>query len=48
MGNCTTCQHPLVSGEIEYPFGHTGEPDAGHILLCCSKPKGDSDLTIDA
>ena len=48
MGNCTSCQHPLISGEIEYPFGHTGEPDPGHILLCCSKPKGDSDLIIDA
>ena len=47
MGNCTSCQHPLVSGEIEYPFGHTGEPDVGHILLCCSKPKEGSDLIID-
>ena len=48
MGNCTACQQPLVSGEIEYPNGHTGEPEAGNILLCCSVPKDDIDLVIDA
>ena len=46
MGNCTACQQPLVSGEITYPDGHTGEPDAGHILLCCCVPK--TDVVIDA
>jgi ferredoxin len=48
MGNCTACQYPLVSGEVEYPNGHTGEPEAGHILLCCCQPKGDADVVIDA
>lgn len=48
MGNCTACQQPIISGEVEYPFGHTGEPDAGNQLLCCSQPKGDADVVIDA
>ena len=33
MGNCTACQHEVLSGEVEYPNGHTGEPDEGHQLL---------------
>lgn len=48
MGNCTACQYPVISGEVEYPNGHTGEPDAGNALLCCCEPKGDSDVVIDA
>lgn len=46
MGNCTACQQPLVSGEVDYPDSHSGEPDEGNILLCCSVPKGD--VVIDA
>lgn len=48
MGNCTACQQKIVSGEVEYPNGHTGEPEEGYALLCCCAPKGDSDLVIDA
>ena len=48
MGNCTACQQKIVSGEIEYPNGHTGEPEPSNILLCCSTPKDNSDLVIDA
>lgn len=48
MGNCTACQQKVVSGEVEYPNGHTGEPEEGNALLCCSQPKGDADLVIDA
>lgn len=48
MGNCTACQQPILSGEVEYPMDHTGEPDEGSELLCCCQPKGDSDLVIDA
>ena len=48
MGNCTACQQTIVSGEVEYPNGHTGEPDEGNALLCCCQPKGDADLVIDA
>ncbi|MCH8474754.1 MAG: 2Fe-2S iron-sulfur cluster binding domain-containing protein [Opitutales bacterium] len=46
MGNCTACQQPVVKGEVEYPNGHTGEPDEGNELLCCSVPK--DDIEIDA
>lgn len=46
MGNCTTCQQPLISGDIEYPEGHNGEPEEGNILLCSSVPK--TDVVIDA
>ncbi|WP_309395809.1 2Fe-2S iron-sulfur cluster-binding protein [Cerasicoccus maritimus] len=45
-GNCTMCQHKLVSGEVDYPFGHAADPDEGNILLCCSTPK--TDVVIDA
>lgn len=45
-GNCTMCQQPLVSGEVDYPEGHNGVPDEGNILLCCSQPTGD--VVIDA
>ncbi len=48
MGNCTACQQPVVAGEVEYPNGHTGEPEEGNELLCCSQPKGDAELVIDA
>ncbi|MEO0508512.1 MAG: 2Fe-2S iron-sulfur cluster-binding protein [Verrucomicrobiota bacterium] len=47
MGNCTACEQTIVSGEVEYPMGHTGEPDEGGALLCCCQPKEDSDVVID-
>lgn len=47
-GNCTACQQPLVSGEIEYPHGHNGVPDEGNVLICCSRPVDGGDLVIDA
>lgn len=46
MGNCTACQQPIISGELEYPHGHNGEPEEGNQLLCCSRPT--TDLVIDA
>ena len=48
MGNCTACQQPIVSGDVDYPNGHTGEPDEGCALLCCCQPKGDADVVISA
>jgi len=48
MGNCTACQQPIVSGEVDYPMGHGGDPEEGNALLCCSVPKGDADVVIDA
>lgn len=48
MGNCTACQQTIVTGEVEYPNGHTGEPETGNALLCCCQPKGEADLVISA
>lgn len=48
MGNCTACQQPVLSGEVEYPNGHAGEPDEGNALLCCCQPRGDNDVVVDA
>ncbi len=48
MGNCTACQQPIVSGQVEYPNGHTGEPDEGNALLCCCQPKDGEDIVVDA
>ena len=45
-GSCTSCQQTILSGEIEYPDGHDGEPDKGKVLICCSIPKGD--IVIEA
>lgn len=47
MGNCTACQQEVISGEVEYPNGHTGEPDEGNALLCCCVPKNGSNLEIN-
>lgn len=48
MGNCTACQQPILSGEVEYPNSHSAEPEEGTALLCCSIPKGNADVVIDA
>ncbi len=48
MGNCTACEQTILSGEVDYPNGHAGEPEAGNALLCCCQPKGDADVVIDA
>ena len=48
MGNCTSCMCEVLSGEVEYENGHTGEPDEGHALLCCCQPKGDANVVINA
>lgn len=48
MGNCTACEQVILSGEVEYPMGHTGEPAENGALLCCCAPKGDADVVIDA
>ena len=48
MGNCTACQQKIISGEVEYPNGHAGEPEPGNALLCCCVPEGEETLLIDA
>jgi len=45
-GSCGSCQTALESGEVDYNQGPDADIEAGHCLLCISKPK--SDLTLTA
>lgn len=38
-GICHTCVCKLVEGEVEYIEEPLDPPDAGSVLICCSKPK---------
>ncbi len=38
-GVCHTCVTPLVSGTVSYSIEPLIEPDAGQILLCCTRPE---------
>ena len=45
-GSCGSCQTALESGEVGYTQDPDADIEAGHCLLCISKPK--SDLTLTA
>ncbi len=45
-GSCGSCQTALQSGDVEYSQDPDADVEAGHCLLCISKPK--SDLTLNA
>ena len=38
-GICHTCSCDLVEGEVEYIEEPLDPPDAGSVLICCSRPK---------
>jgi ferredoxin-NADP reductase/MOSC domain-containing protein YiiM len=44
-GICHTCMCELVEGEVEYIEEPLELPDAGQVLICCSRPK--SKLVIE-
>ena len=44
-GICHTCMCALVDGEVEYLEEPLDPPDAGQVLICCSRPKGS--LVVD-
>lgn len=44
QGNCTACQQKIISGKVSYPNGHSGVPEEGNELLCCSVPDGDLEI----
>ncbi len=44
-GICHTCMCELVEGEVEYIEEPLDPPDAGQVLICCSRPK--SKLVIE-
>lgn len=39
-GVCNSCKCGLVSGEVEYFADPLIAPEAGQVLICCSRPKG--------
>ncbi|RJG48640.1 class I ribonucleotide reductase maintenance protein YfaE [Motilimonas pumila] len=45
-GHCGACQCKLLSGEVAYDKTPMAYVRSGHILTCCSKPKGDVELAI--
>ena len=38
-GICNTCISQLTEGEVEYLEEPLDEPDRGHVLICCARPK---------
>jgi ferredoxin len=44
-GICRTCMCELVEGEVEYLEEPLTAPDAGHVLICVSKPR--SKVVVD-
>ncbi|SOD74957.1 MOSC domain-containing protein YiiM [Jatrophihabitans sp. GAS493] len=44
-GVCHTCTTPLLSGDVTYSPTPLTEPEAGQVLLCCSRPQ--SDVVLD-
>ncbi len=39
-GICNVCKCRLISGEVEYVEEPQEMPQAGEVLICCSRPKG--------
>ena len=38
---CHTCESGLISGSVVYQPEPLEPPAQGHLLICCSQPKGD-------
>ncbi|MCA9778606.1 MAG: 2Fe-2S iron-sulfur cluster binding domain-containing protein [Candidatus Eremiobacteraeota bacterium] len=38
-GACGCCETKLLGGDVTYLEENSFEPDAGHVLLCCTRPK---------
>jgi ferredoxin-NADP reductase len=38
-GICHTCMSRLIEGDVEYLLDIADEPDPGHVLICCSRPR---------
>ena len=45
-GICNSCKCGLVSGEVVYFEEPLIQPEAGQVLICCSRPKGPVVLDI--
>ncbi len=50
-GSCASCRVRLLEGEVSYPFDPPGlsraEIDAGYILMCLARPRGDLRMALD-
>ena len=44
-GICHTCMSRLIDGRVEYFLDIADEPDPGHVLICCSRPR--TNVVID-
>lgn len=44
-GVCHTCETALIAGSVDYATEPLERPDAGRVLVCCSRPAGD--VTLD-
>lgn len=48
-GACGSCETRLIAGDVTYFEEPSYEPEPGHVLLCCSRPKeGIEVLELDA
>lgn len=45
-GSCGSCQTRIESGEVEYSQTPDADVEAGHCLLCISRPKSDLKLAL--
>lgn len=45
-GVCGTCACQLVSGEVDYVEDPLEQPPAGHVLICCARPRGPIELAL--
>ena len=46
MGTCSTCETPVLSGEVSYDPEPFLEPQKGNALICCSKPASDIQVEL--
>jgi ferredoxin-NADP reductase/MOSC domain-containing protein YiiM len=44
-GVCHTCEAGLVAGAVDYTTAPLEPPEAGRVLVCCSRPEGE--VTLD-
>ncbi|MEJ2455459.1 MAG: 2Fe-2S iron-sulfur cluster-binding protein [Candidatus Thiodiazotropha sp.] len=45
-GSCGSCQTRIEAGEVDYNQEPDADPEAGHCLLCISRPKSDLTLAV--
>jgi ferredoxin-NADP reductase/MOSC domain-containing protein YiiM len=38
-GICHACMSRLIDGEVDYFLDIADQPDPGHVLICCSRPR---------